>query len=137
MNKYLDMIIIDESERLNATVLEMMRDRFDLTNIVLILIGMPGMERKFSRFPQLYSRVGFAHEYRPLAEEELVFVLERCWAQLGQTLDADDFTDAQAIAAIARITRGNFRLVDRLFTQMQRVMKINEGGRILKREEPL
>lgn len=131
------MIIIDESERLNATVLEMMRDRFDLTNIVLILIGMPGMERKFSRFPQLYSRVGFAHEYRSLAEEELVFVLERCWAQLGQTLDADDFTDAQAIAAIARITRGNFRLVDRLFTQMQRVMKINEGGRILKREEPL
>ncbi len=43
-----------------------------------------------------------------------------------QTLDPDDYTDAQAIAAIARITRGNFRLVDRLFTQIERVMKINE-----------
>ena len=126
LNKYLDMIIIDESERLNPTALEMMRDRFDRTNIALILIGMPGMERKFSRFPQLYSRVGFAHEYRPLAEEELVFVLERRWRALGQDLNTEDFTDAQAIAAIARITRGNFRLVDRLFTQMQRIMKINE-----------
>ncbi|HHU67253.1 AAA family ATPase [Corynebacterium sp.] len=126
LNKYLDMIIIDEFERLNPTALEMMRDRFDRTNIALILIGMPGMERKFSRFPQLYSRVGFAHEYRPLAEEELVFVLERRWRALGQDLNTEDFTDAQAIAAIARITRGNFRLVDRLFTQMQRIMKINE-----------
>lgn len=76
--------------------------------------------------PQLYSRVGFAHEYRPLAEEELVFVLERRWRALGQDLNTEDFTDAQAIAAIARITRGNFRLVDWLFTQMQRIMKINE-----------
>lgn len=88
----------------------------------LILIGMPGIEKQFSPYPQLYSRVGFAHEYRILAEEELRFVLERRWRKLGQALRPDDFTDAQALAAIARI---NFRLVDRLFTQMERVMKIN------------
>ena len=41
-------------------------------------------------------------------------------------MDLEDFTDTQAVAAIARITRGNFRLIDRLFTQMQRVLKINE-----------
>jgi Holliday junction resolvasome RuvABC ATP-dependent DNA helicase subunit len=54
------------------------------------------------------------------------FVLERRWRKLGQTLDPEDFTDAQAIAAVTRITRGNFRLIDRLFTQVERVMKINE-----------
>lgn len=103
----------------------MLRDRYDRNNIALILIGMPGIEKQFSRYPQLYSRVGFAHEYRPLADE-LRFVLQRRWSKLGHDLDGDDFTDAQAVAAIARVTRGNFRLVDRLFTQMERVMKINE-----------
>jgi len=31
-------------------------------------------------------------------------------ANVGRTLDLDDFTGAQAIAAIERIIRGNFRL---------------------------
>lgn len=38
----------------------------------------------------------------------------------------DDFTDAQAVGAILRLTRGNFRLIIRLFAQIERVMKINE-----------
>jgi DNA transposition AAA+ family ATPase len=124
--KNVELIIVDECERLSARCLELLRDRYDRDNIALILIGMPGIEKQFSRYPQLYSRVGFAHEYRPLGVEELRFVLQQRWRRLGQTLDPDDFTDAQAVAAIARITRGNFRLVDRLFTQIERVMSINE-----------
>lgn len=124
--KNIELIIVDESERLRPTAIEFLRDQYDRTNIALILIGMPGIEKQFSRYPQLYSRIGFAHEYRPLADEEMRFVLERRWRKLGQTLDPEDFTDAQAIAAIARITRGNFRLVDRLFTQVERIMKINQ-----------
>lgn len=38
----------------------------------------------------------------------------------------DDFTDAQAVVAIERITRGNFRLLERLFPQVRRVMRINQ-----------
>ena len=124
--KHVTLIIVDESERLNATGLEVLRDRYDRDNIALILIGMPGIEKQFSRFPQLYSRVGFAHDYRPLSLEELTFVLQRQWRKLGLDLDVDDFTDSQAVAAIARITRGNFRLIDRLFTQVERIMKIND-----------
>ena len=39
------------------------------------------------------------------------FVLTRHWRQLGLALDEADFTDAQAMASIARITGGNFRLL--------------------------
>lgn len=58
--------------------------------------------------------------------DELAFVLTRHWRSFGLTLDDADFTDTQAIASIARITGGNFRLLHRLFVQIERILKINE-----------
>ena len=53
-------------------------------------------------------------------------VLTRHWRRLGQEIDVDAFTDAQATAVIARLTGGNFRLLHRLFVQIDRVVRINE-----------
>lgn len=122
----IELIIIDEAERLSTSALEHLRDIFDRTPIGLMLIGMPGIEKRLARYPQLYSRVGFAHHYRPLQDDELTFVLTRHWRQLGLSLDSADFTDTQAMAAISRITRGNFRLLHRLFVQIERILRINE-----------
>lgn len=121
-----ELLVIDEAERLSPTALEYVRDMYDRIGIGVILIGMPGIEKSLSRYPQLYSRVGFAHHYRPLKDEELSFVLTQRWHQLGLTLDVSDFTDTQAIASIVRVTGGNFRLLHRLFVQIERVLKINE-----------
>jgi DNA transposition AAA+ family ATPase len=125
VHRLVEMVIVDETERLSTTAIELIRDIFDRTGMGVILIGMPGMEKRLSRYPQLYSRVGFAHHYRPLQGDELSFVLTRHWRRLGLALDAADFTDAQAIASIARITGGNFRLLNRLFVQIGRILKIN------------
>ncbi len=86
---------------------------------------MPGIEKRLARYPQLYSRVGFAHEYRPLTTEELIAVLTRRWHTDGLASSTDEFTESVAIATIARITGGNFRLVDRLLSQVQRIQQIN------------
>ena len=82
--------------------------------------------KRMARYPQLYSRVGFAHHYRALRGDELSFVLRRHWRKLGLELDEAEFTDSQAIASVARITGGNFRLLHRLFVQIDRVLRINE-----------
>ena len=124
--RLVEVLIIDESERLPTTAIELIRDIFDRTGVGVILIGMPGLEKRLSRYPQLFSRVGFAHHYRPLQGDELTFVLTRHWRRLGLALDDADFTDTQAIAAIARITGGNFRLLHRLFVQIGRILKIND-----------
>lgn len=120
-----ELLVVDEAERLTTTAVEHLRDVFDRTGIGVILIGMPGIEKRLSRYPQLYSRVGFAHHYRPLQGDELTFVLTRHWRQLGLSLDEADFTDVQAMASITRITGGNFRLLHRLFVQIGRILKIN------------
>jgi len=123
---YVDLLIIDEAERLTPVALEYLRDRYDRRHLGLLLIGMPGIEKRLARYPQLYSRIGFAHQYHTLADDELAFVLTRHWKRLGLTLDLSDFTDAQAVAAVGRITRGNFRLIHRLFHQIERILQIND-----------
>lgn len=106
--------------------LEQVRDIYDRSKVGVVLIGMPGMEKRLSRYPQLYSRVGFVHQFRPLSAEEVRFILEQKWQEFGYTLQLDDFTDMEAVAAIVRITQGNFRLLHRLFTQIERIVTINQ-----------
>jgi hypothetical protein len=120
-----ELLIVDEADRLRATGLEQLRDYFDRYQPGLILIGMPGLKRRLARYPQLYSRIGFAHQYRPLADPDLAAVLAAYWTRLGHTLHPDSPTDADAIAAIGRITGGNFRLIERLLGQVRRVLDIN------------
>jgi len=130
--KHAELLIIDEADRLKSLGLEVARDVFDRTGVAVILIGMPGMEKRLSRYPQLYSRIGFVHEFKPLSTEELLFILEHKWEQLGLCFKRDDFTDAEAAAAVARITQGNFRLLQRLFTQIKRLMELNQMSSITK-----
>jgi DNA transposition AAA+ family ATPase len=130
---YTELLIVDEADRLKTPGLEQLRDHYDRSQMGVILIGMPGIEKRLARYPQLYSRIGFVHEYRPLSAAELTFVLQHHWATAGLKLSADDFTDAEAIAAVHRITSGNFRLVQRLFAQITRVLEIN-GLRVISRE---
>src|SRR6266851_1091412 len=127
-----DLIIIDEADRLKTASLEQVRDIFDRGGIGVVLIGMPGIEKRLSRYPQLYSRVGFVHQFRPLSTEEVRFILEQKWDQLGVKLQPDDFTNTEAIATVIRITGGNFRLIHRLCTQIERLLQVNDLHLITK-----
>jgi AAA domain len=92
---FTELLIVDEADRLKMPALEQLRDHYDRSHLGMILIGMPGIEKRLARYPQLYSRVGFVHHYRPLSTGEQAFVLARHWPHLGLD-DTGDFTTAGA-----------------------------------------
>ena len=127
-----ELVLVDEADRLGVQALEQLRDLYDRSHFGLVLIGMPGIETRLARYAQLYSRVGFVHQFRPLSAEEVTFILTRQWEQLGLRLSPADFTDTETLAAVIRITGGNFRLLHRLLTQVERILAINELGTVTK-----
>jgi hypothetical protein len=119
------LILVDEADRLHMNSLEQIRSIFDEGTAGLVLIGMPGIEKRIARFPQFYSRIGFVHEFRPLDAEQIQNLLESKWAPVGVNLP-DEQLLPEVIASLIRMTRGNFRLLTRLLTQIERVLSVND-----------
>jgi DNA transposition AAA+ family ATPase len=117
------LILVDEVDRLQMNSLEQMRSIFDEGNAGMVLVGMPGIEKRIARFPQFYSRIGFVHEFRPLDATEMLELLEQRWTPVGVTLQDEPLTP-EVIARLIRMTGGNFRLLTRLQTQIERVLEV-------------
>jgi DNA transposition AAA+ family ATPase len=119
------LILIDEADRIKMAGLEQVRDIFDRGGVGVVLIGMAGLERRLARYAQLYSRVGFVHEFRPLTPEEVRQLLRQRWRPAEVPLPEDLLADDEGVAAVIRVTGGNFRLLHRLLSQVGRILEIN------------
>lgn len=117
---------MDEIDRLKLQHLEQFRDIYDQNKLALVFIGTPGIEKRLSRYPQLYSRIGFAHEFDNLSKDEIHHILEYKWSDLDIDIKLEDFSDYEAITSIIKITKGNFQLIHHLFAQINRILKINQ-----------
>jgi DNA transposition AAA+ family ATPase len=126
-----ELLLVDEVDWIKMAGLEQLRSIFDGGGIGLVLIGMPGLERRLARYAQLYSRIGFVHEFRPLGTAEVRALLAG-WRPPGVPLPADLLADAEGVATIIRITGGNFRLLDRLLTQVGRILALNGLGAVTR-----
>jgi AAA domain len=127
----LDLVLVDEADRLKTAAPEQLRDMYDRRHIGLILIGMPGLQKRLARYAQLYSRVGFVHQFHPLSGREFQTVVEHQWVQLGlDSMTATPGPDTELLNTVARITAGNFRLIQRLFAQIERLMAVNNSATI-------
>lgn len=120
------LVIVDEADRLSLKSLEYLRDLYDRHGFGLILLGMPGLEKRLARYAQFYSRIGFVHEFKPLTDTEMRFVLAKHVEAFGLHFDPERLEAVEALAAVIRITRGNFRLMERLVAQMRRIMALNQ-----------
>ncbi|WP_158271191.1 AAA family ATPase [Nocardia sp. MDA0666] len=122
---YTELVIIDEADRLKTPSLDALRDHHDRTGACMILIGMPGIERRLARYPPLYRRVGFLHHSQPMSSDEQN---PRPGPPLARTRPHRPrrLHHQRSRAAIIRITSGNFRLTTRLMAQIHRILDINQ-----------
>ncbi|GHO50281.1 AAA family ATPase [Ktedonospora formicarum] len=126
-----EILIVDEADRLKPLALEVLRDVYDSHPMGLILVGMPGLEKRLARYPQLYSRVGFVHQYRTLGKEEQQELIEQQVSIFG---GEERRIEKEVLAQIIRMTGGNFRQMERLLTQMKRILALNPEVEVVNKE---
>jgi DNA transposition AAA+ family ATPase len=122
-HKFLKLLIIDEADRLRPQALEIVRELYEKTNLSIMLIGSPGIERRLRRsgYGQLHARFNLAHEMQALSDDEMKLFISQKWLELKLPLTADDGVSG----AIMRISNGNFRVLQRIFAEIERLQKLN------------
>lgn len=118
-----EVVIVDEAQFLKGNVLEQLRHLYDRDGFGLILSGMPGLDRIYARYPQLYSRIGFLHQYKALTADT-VHELMKDPSIFGVDLSPEAFSD-EAINAMMRYSEGNFRTLEKLSQRVERLLPIN------------
>ncbi|MCC6980703.1 MAG: AAA family ATPase [Candidatus Melainabacteria bacterium] len=122
-HRFLKLLIIDEADRLKLSTLEVVRDIYDRKHLSILLIGSPGIDRRLRRagYGQLHSRFNIIYEMQPLNSDEMSLFIAQKWLELKLPLTADDGVSK----AIMRIANGNFRVLVRIFSEIERLQKLN------------
>ena len=105
--------------------LEVIRDIADRGKFGLVLLGMPGLDKRLMRAPQLYSRVGSAQKIEPLSDDETRLFPDQRWGH-RVSVHSNGFTDQEAMTTILHVTRGKIRLIERLMMQMEHIQVANQ-----------
>jgi len=125
--KNLDILIIDESERLSRDTLDLVRSIFDTTRLPILLIGMVDILQKLRSHKKFYSRIGIAYHYTALSFEQCEQYLGTFHPLLNQHGKING-SNGNLIEFIFKSTNGEFRRINRLIKQADRLRITNNRG---------
>ncbi|MGO4380345.1 AAA family ATPase [Pseudoduganella sp. RAF53_2] len=112
-------IIIDEAEHTvsrSASILECIRDISDLTETLIVLVGMESMESMIARHPQISSRIAAVARFEALTVQDV---------QLACKQLSEFPMDAELVQELHRQSAGKMRLVMNGIANIERVAKTN------------
>lgn len=117
-------LVIDEAEhclRDGAQVLEAVRDLSDLTEVMVILVGMEQVQAKIARYAQISSRIAKVVTFQPATPED---VAEFCKHLAEVEISAD------LVAEIHRQSAGRVREILNAIATCERSAKRNGAAKV-------
>ena len=112
-------IVIDEVDhclRDNASVLEAVRDLSDLTEVVVVLVGMEKVQAKISKFLQISSRIAHVVTFVPASIEDVIMTCaQKCDVKVANDLAAE----------IHRQSKGRMREIMNAIALIEREASLN------------
>lgn len=94
------LVIVDETNLVNAQCLETLRAIHDLTANPILLVGHEGIQKELMRFGPLYDRIIYKSELKPLALADME-------AFCAKALEVS--ISSEALDKVIQETKGNFR----------------------------
>jgi hypothetical protein len=102
LDKKRQTVLVDEADRLDAGLVEHLRDVHDLVGVPVVLIGEEGLFSKINAHRRIWSRVTQTVEFGPITTEDIsLFGIEAAGLRL----------DPEAAQKIGARSGGDFRLV--------------------------
>jgi DNA transposition AAA+ family ATPase len=117
--RFLELLIVDKAHRLSLKCLEAIADLAERYRLGLVLLGMPGFDRRIRNYEQLNTQVGFYHVFNTPRTDELRAILEARWQHQQVTIQDS------AIEMLEKITNANIRKLMNINAEISRVSELN------------
>jgi len=117
--KFVELMIVDEAQRLNTKCLESIRDFSKSQNIGVVLLARPGFEFRVRDLEHIGNHVAFNHVYNTPRTDELKSI----WHARSQCSDL--LIEDEAVEMIEKVTSSNIQKVVNIQAEINRVCKIN------------
>jgi len=121
-----DLLIVDEANRLCKLGLEVLRDVFDEGKMGLVFVGRAGIRQKILSQPALASRVGMHYVFEGLGASEVSSLLEEYTQSSGIEMSDD------VVYVIVEKTQGNIQKVRLVLKHIHYLLRINKLSALSK-----
>jgi len=117
--RFLELLIIDKAHRLSLKCLEAIGDFAEKHKLGVVLLGMPGFDRRIRNYDQINNRVGFYHHFNTPRTDEIKAILEARWQSQEVTIEGS------AVEMLEKVTSSNIRKLVNINAEMSRVCELN------------
>ena len=114
LNRTKSTIIIDDADKLNALLLDWVRDLADVTFTPFALVGENLLRQKMEKERRIWSRTLRVVEFKPITSQDIMFFAKQA---------ADLKLSADQVEVIRVDSEGDFRLVKRNVRHLEEIVK--------------